>query len=97
MHFKCTSPYTVYLGLHDTLSLSKSDISPAVEIQVKKIIKHANYDDNTLANDIALIILSSKAPLNSYIQIACLPANISNIYPTQNDSWSVGKRKNFNL
>ncbi len=31
--------YDVYLGLHDTSTLSKPDISPAVKMSVKKIIR----------------------------------------------------------
>ena len=31
--------YDVYLGLHDTSTLSKANISPAVKISVKRIIR----------------------------------------------------------
>ncbi len=42
-------------------------------------------------NDIALIKLDSKVDLNEYIQIACLPMNVSSNYPNQNNmSYVIG-------
>ena len=43
-------------------------------IDSAKIIKHPNYNDNTLDNDIMLIKLSRPAALNSYVQTVALPS-----------------------
>ena len=47
------------------------------------LLKHENFDDVNLFNDIGLIILSKEVELNNYIQIACLPAP-STTYPNPN-------------
>ena len=53
--------------------------------------KHENFDQENNLNDIALIKLDSKVDLNEYIQIACLPMNVSSSYPNYNKtSYTIG-------
>jgi secreted trypsin-like serine protease len=54
--------------------------------------KHQNYNPNNLLNDIAILKLSEEVTLNERIQIACLPQQKSQNYPSQTniDSWVVG-------
>ena len=69
------SMYNVLLGVQNSSGIyTSSDISPAVNAKVSKIIIHEDYDDTQIKNDIALIILKDEVDLNNYIQTACLPS-----------------------
>jgi hypothetical protein len=60
------------------------------ELYFQNVLKHPDYDDNLLLNDIALIILSAPVTFNENIQISCLPSQ-SNSYPAVDSSgYAVG-------
>jgi secreted trypsin-like serine protease len=85
------SMYKVYLGLQDASSISSRQLkSPAVQMNVANVIVHESYSSTTLYNDIALLKLSSSAPLNIYIQPACLPSQSTSYPSTSYSSWAVG-------
>ena len=46
--------------------------------------KHENYNDLTIANDIAILVLSEFVELTNSIQISCLPDSASSSYPGGN-------------
>jgi hypothetical protein len=49
--------------------------------------KHENFNENTLLNDIALILLSKPVQFSQNVQPACLPnPNYGNTYPLANQS-----------
>jgi hypothetical protein len=57
----------------------------------KNNLKHEDYDEDELLNDIAMLRLSEKVELTEYIQISCLPKEESNHYPGWNiEAWIVG-------
>lgn len=60
---------TVKIGAHD---LNKNE-ERAVIRNVKKIIVHPNYDEDTVANDISLIQLEEPVMFSETIQPICLP------------------------
>ncbi len=62
--------------------LNQKNTLPSKKYSVAKKIRHPNYSDSTLQNDIALLILSEEVELNNYIQIACLPDRSISLYPT---------------
>lgn len=57
------------MGVHNR-SDTTEDITT---ISVRRVIMHADYDDDILRNDIALLELSSQAPLTKNIAIVNLP------------------------
>jgi hypothetical protein len=60
--------------------------------------KHEAYDEMSILNDIALLILDRDVTLNENIQIACIPNASSNTYPGTNvDGWIVGWGLRFNI
>jgi len=63
-----------------------------------KKIKHDDFDEEELLNDIALLRLSEKVELTESIQISCLPKEESDQYPGWNvDAWIVGWGLHFKL
>ncbi|KAK9509335.1 hypothetical protein O3M35_006675 [Rhynocoris fuscipes] len=58
------------LGEYD---FTTPDESKSVDMIVKEIIKHEDYDFGTYENDIAMLILRDEAKYNMYIQPICLP------------------------
>jgi hypothetical protein len=41
-----------------------------------QVIRHPNYNSNTLVNDIALLRISNQPTASNYIQPVCLPKSI---------------------
>lgn len=66
----------VYLGKHhrDADEHDEGD----QKINVKKIIRHEDYDEDSFDNDIAILKLQKKAVLTKYVRIACLPNDSTN-------------------
>ncbi|XP_078594199.1 serine proteinase stubble-like [Branchiostoma floridae x Branchiostoma japonicum] len=62
-------PVLVVVGEHDVSN------SPEWKetVEVKQIIVHPDYNDDTYENDIALLKLDSPVSLNDYVQPICLP------------------------
>lgn len=83
------SMYKVYLGLHDKTKINQP---PSIQVSVKKVYRHENYDQNSKLNDIAIIKLSKDVELNHNIQISCLPNPDIKVYPTEVNisSYAVG-------
>jgi hypothetical protein len=55
------------------------------------VIKHENFDSVTYNNDIAILKLLKSVTLNRAVQVACLPTQQSNTYPsTSVPAWAVG-------
>lgn len=46
---------------------------------IKKIVYHANYDNGTQFNDVALIELESNIDINQHVNVICIPADEENI------------------
>ena len=44
-----------------------------VEYSVKQIIKHESYDSDTVANDLAILVLQDRIIFNEFIKPVCLP------------------------
>ncbi|XP_036449654.1 trypsin-3-like [Colossoma macropomum] len=65
------SSIQVRLGEHNI------DVNEGTEqfISSSKVIRHPNYNSNTLNNDIMLIKLKSAATLNSYVRTVSLPSS----------------------
>ncbi|XP_078062863.1 acrosin-like [Mustelus asterias] len=63
--------WVVVVGLHQRSSLT---IDTRV-LEVKRIIGHHGYDEETLQNDIALLLLWSRVDYSPYVQPICLPSN----------------------
>ncbi|CAF0860159.1 unnamed protein product [Brachionus calyciflorus] len=72
------SMYKVYLGVHNKTIRTQY---PAIEVSVKNVYRHENYDTNSKLNDIGIIKLSKAVDLNSNIQISCLPNPKISFYP----------------
>lgn len=68
--------YVVRLGEHNLVSSSTR--TNAVEIKVKKIVSHPEFQYPALNNDIAILQLESKTPFNQKINVVCLPNNFKN-------------------
>ncbi|XP_004682171.1 PREDICTED: mast cell protease 3-like [Condylura cristata] len=68
---------TVTLGAHD---ISKQERTQQV-ITVKRAIPHPDYNHTTLANDIMLLQLHSKATLNPYVKTIRLPRKNHSVMP----------------
>ena len=86
------SMFTVFLGVQNSANLYVSaDIAPAINVQVSKVIKHEEYDDIQVKNDIGLILLREDAELNEFVQVACLPSTDSSEYPSVDETvYAVG-------
>uniref|UniRef100_A0AAR2IM96 trypsin n=1 Tax=Pygocentrus nattereri TaxID=42514 RepID=A0AAR2IM96_PYGNA len=69
-HRGCQESIQVRLGEHNI------DVNEGTEqfISSSKVIRHPNYDSNTLNNDIMLIKLKSAATINSYVRTVPLPS-----------------------
>ncbi|CAF0860178.1 unnamed protein product [Brachionus calyciflorus] len=86
------SMFKVYLGVHDrTLINFVQNISPAIQVNVRKIIRHENFNDRNNLNDIAILKLEQYIEFNQYIQPACLPRSTEK-YPDKINisAWAVG-------
>jgi secreted trypsin-like serine protease len=46
-----------------------------VTLQVAQIVRHPNYNANSMTNDLALMRLSSAVTFNNHIQAVCMPTN----------------------
>ena len=45
------------------------------------MIKHLEYDDDLVQNDIAILKLAHEVELNSHVQLACLPDKTQHPFP----------------
>ncbi|XP_072042750.1 trypsin-1-like [Amphiura filiformis] len=64
--------YRIGLGFHHADGDGDEDVG---ELHiVSKLFMHEGYNDNTLANDIALLKLASPVTFNDHISPACLPS-----------------------
>ncbi|ROL43969.1 Transmembrane protease serine 9 [Anabarilius grahami] len=61
----------------------------AVIMEIKEIITHDEYDDTTFDNDIALLQLSSTAPINDHIKTVSLAAHGS-VFVAKTKGWITG-------
>ncbi|KAL5020122.1 hypothetical protein ScPMuIL_003014 [Solemya velum] len=68
-HSLSTFVYTIAVGIND-----KSYVPSTNVYRVSRIIRHAQYNDNTKENDITLIRLSKAVPMSNYQRKACLPS-----------------------
>ncbi len=103
-----------YLGVFDDRNLNKPvSVSKTIrvragfallfrnELYFQNVLKHPNYDNKLLVNDIALVILTAPLTLSdTSIQIACLPGQ-SNSYPAVGSSgyavgWVISTRFHIN-
>ena len=71
------------LGQHQLLTLG----SHQQLLNVSKIITHADYDDPTSANDVALVKLATPAVPGRYVNMACLS---SVLLPTNHPCYITG-------
>jgi secreted trypsin-like serine protease len=65
-----TSALRVIAGLHQRLNTSTARTQ---NMGVSRIFMHGNYNQVTLANDIAILRLSQPVQLNRYVNLICLP------------------------
>ncbi|KAM4530472.1 chymotrypsin-like protease CTRL-1 isoform 2-T2 [Odontesthes bonariensis] len=80
-----TSGVTVYLG-RDT----QEGRNPYEESRsMSRVIRHADYNENTKANDIALLELSSPVEFTSHIRPVCLAGGES-VFPDGLSCWITG-------
>lgn len=85
------SMYSVYLGFHDISDIFTGTFTyPGRKISVTNFIKHPNFDSTNLLNDIAILKLSSKACLDSYVKLSCLPTVANYPATTGIDVWTAG-------
>ncbi|XP_055354764.1 chymotrypsinogen A-like [Paramacrobiotus metropolitanus] len=63
------SAYTVRVGQHD----STLQEATAKNYKVKRVIKHPQYNDNTINNDIALLEIDGTIAFTGSVKAACLP------------------------
>jgi len=67
----------VRLGEYD---LSTKNETLNVDLKITKIILHPEYNNQTQANDIALVSFYPHALYNSFIQPICLPKDNMDVY-----------------
>ncbi|KAL3875494.1 hypothetical protein ACJMK2_033440 [Sinanodonta woodiana] len=65
------SQWTVVMGAHH-LTSTHSTNTHWFQTTVSAIVQHANYNSNTLENDVSIMILSQQPPLKPEIQPVCL-------------------------
>ncbi|XP_044037531.1 serine protease 27-like [Siniperca chuatsi] len=80
-----TSGFTVYLGRDTQLSLNPNMVSRTLS----QIIRHPNYADTSINDDIALLKLSSPVVFTDYIKPVCLSAGGS-VYNAGTTCWVTG-------
>lgn len=61
--------WKVHIGKHHLNRIDQTEVTHAVE----KIIPHENYNENTVANDIAIVLLKERINYNSFVSPICLP------------------------
>lgn len=70
--FSSSTSATVILGAHNVQQVENTQI----RVGTTRIINHPNYNGNTIANDVALLLLSATVPLNNQIRLINLaPSN----------------------
>lgn len=62
--------FTVRVGEHDR----KIKEGTEVDMEVERVVKHPQYNDYSVDNDIALFKLKKPVIFNNYVQPACLPS-----------------------
>ncbi|XP_067909861.1 suppressor of tumorigenicity 14 protein homolog [Heterodontus francisci] len=77
--------WLAYLGLHVQLELNNR----VVKRDIKQIIVHESYNQQTFDNDIALLELASPVTFTSVIQPICLPDATHN-FPVGKSTWITG-------
>ncbi|XP_015797838.3 trypsin [Nothobranchius furzeri] len=80
-----TANLIVYLGRQTQLHQNPNEVSRTVS----QIIKHPNYDSQTIDNDITLLRLSSSVTFTNYTTPICLAASGS-VFPAGLDTWVTG-------
>ncbi|XP_073698008.1 serine protease 27-like [Garra rufa] len=75
----------VYLGKRTQQGPNPNEESRTV----RKSIPHPLFDNDTFDNDIALLHLSSKVPINDHIRPVCLAAKNS-VFDTNTNGWTTG-------
>jgi hypothetical protein len=68
-------------------------LNKAQQYNIETIIKHEDYDEKTLRNDIAIFVLKNEVKLSDLVQIACLPDYRVKRYPISDnnvESWVSG-------
>ena len=63
--------YVIILGHHD--HEGGREHTSGLRVKVQKIILHPQYNSTTVANDIAILVLSKDVPFKDTINPACLP------------------------
>lgn len=75
--------YEVWAGI-----LRRSSYSPTAQIvKVSHVIRHPDYDQSTMANDIALMRLKHHLSFNRWVRPICLPTREK---VTNDDNWKMG-------
>ncbi|KAM9843778.1 chymotrypsinogen A-like [Aulostomus maculatus] len=80
-----TADLVVYLGRQSQEGQNVNEVSS----KVSQVIRHEDYNDQTLDNDICLLELSSSVDFTSYIAPVCLPAEGSTA-EAGTDCWVTG-------
>jgi secreted trypsin-like serine protease len=81
----------VTLGMVDRNELNEHTVNlPTARHSVWKVVVHANYNEATLENDIAVLKLNVEVTMSRWIQPACLPDAQSNSYPRKQEAVAVG-------
>ncbi|KAM8927612.1 suppressor of tumorigenicity 14 protein [Pelodytes ibericus] len=81
------SLWTAYLGLYDQAQRTTS--KDVVKRTIKRIVAHANFNDYTYDNDIAMLELSSPVTFTDFIQPICIPDS-THIFPVGKAIWVTG-------
>ncbi|CAM9104221.1 unnamed protein product, partial [Lampetra planeri] len=80
-----TSGLVVYLGRETQQGVNSNEESRLVS----QVIRHEDYDSETIDNDIALLQLSSAVEFTSYIRPVCLPTQGS-VFDAGTSCWITG-------
>ena len=66
---KAVGRWKAIVGKHN---IGKTD-SQEQKLSIQKILIHPSYDSDTVANDLAILVLESKIIYSDYIKPVCLP------------------------
>uniref|UniRef100_A0AB38ZES6 Venom S1 protease 46 n=1 Tax=Oncocephalus sp. TaxID=2944721 RepID=A0AB38ZES6_9HEMI len=74
----CTHGYTkivVRVGEHDIRTTKETKATQIID--VKKVIDHPNYKENTVENDITILVLKESIKFNNLVGPVCMPSSTS--------------------